>query len=112
MATIEPDASVSGRRSVVERARWVADTLRETVVLTRRLGIGPRDLVLDVGSGTGALAIAALQTWPRHQVTGIDPSGGMLEVASTALKAAREGEEAEEEAAGAVAAAAPAEAGA
>jgi SAM-dependent methyltransferase len=37
--------------------------------------------VLDVGSGTGALAIAALQRWPRHRVTGIDPSGGMLEVA-------------------------------
>jgi SAM-dependent methyltransferase len=37
--------------------------------------------VLDVGSGTGALAIATLKTWPRHRVTGIDPSGGMLEVA-------------------------------
>jgi ubiquinone/menaquinone biosynthesis C-methylase UbiE len=37
--------------------------------------------VLDVGSGTGALAIAALERWPRHRVTGIDPSGGMLEVA-------------------------------
>jgi SAM-dependent methyltransferase len=37
--------------------------------------------VLDVGSGTGSLAIATLRTWPRHRVTGIDPSGGMLEVA-------------------------------
>jgi SAM-dependent methyltransferase len=37
--------------------------------------------VLDVGSGTGALAIATLKTWPGHRVTGIDPSGGMLEVA-------------------------------
>jgi ubiquinone/menaquinone biosynthesis C-methylase UbiE len=37
--------------------------------------------VLDVGSGTGSLAIAALQRWPRHRVTGIDPAGGMLEVA-------------------------------
>ena len=37
--------------------------------------------VLDVGSGTGSLAIATLQRWPRHHVTGIDPSGGMLEVA-------------------------------
>lgn len=37
--------------------------------------------VLDVGSGTGALAIALLERWPRHRVTGIDPSGGMLEVA-------------------------------
>lgn len=37
--------------------------------------------VLDVGSGTGALAIATLERWPRHRVTGIDPSGGMLEMA-------------------------------
>jgi ubiquinone/menaquinone biosynthesis C-methylase UbiE len=37
--------------------------------------------VLDVGSGTGALAIAALERWPRHRVTGIDPAGGMLELA-------------------------------
>ncbi len=37
--------------------------------------------VLDVGSGTGALAIATLERWPRHRVTGIDPSGGMLELA-------------------------------
>lgn len=37
--------------------------------------------VLDVGSGTGSLAIGALGRWPAHRVTGIDPSGGMLEVA-------------------------------
>jgi len=37
--------------------------------------------VLDVGSGTGALAIATLETWPRHRVTGIDLAGEMLEVA-------------------------------
>jgi ubiquinone/menaquinone biosynthesis C-methylase UbiE len=37
--------------------------------------------VLDVGSGTGTLAIAALERWPALRVTGIDPSGGMLAVA-------------------------------
>ncbi|MEO5703460.1 MAG: methyltransferase domain-containing protein [Candidatus Limnocylindrales bacterium] len=37
--------------------------------------------ILDVGSGTGSLAIATLKRWPWHRVTGIDPSGGMLEVA-------------------------------
>ncbi|HJU47264.1 MAG TPA: methyltransferase domain-containing protein [Gaiellaceae bacterium] len=37
--------------------------------------------VLDVGTGTGNLAIAALQRWPRARIIGIDPSGGMLEVA-------------------------------
>ena len=43
---------------------------------------GRRDAdLLDVGTGTGTLAIAALERWPRIRVTGIDPSGGMLEVA-------------------------------
>ena len=37
--------------------------------------------LLDVGTGTGTLAIAALERWPGIRVTGIDPSGGMLQVA-------------------------------
>ena len=45
------------------------------------LDAGDEAHVLDVGSGTGSLALATLERWPRHRVTGIDPSGGMLEVA-------------------------------
>lgn len=37
--------------------------------------------LLDVGTGTGALAIEALRRWPDLHVTGVDPSTGMLEVA-------------------------------
>jgi ubiquinone/menaquinone biosynthesis C-methylase UbiE len=37
--------------------------------------------LIDVGTGTGTLAVAALARWPKLRVTGIDPSGGMLEVA-------------------------------
>jgi len=37
--------------------------------------------LLDVGTGTGTLAFAALERWPGLHVTGIDPSSGMLEVA-------------------------------
>lgn len=37
--------------------------------------------LLDVGTGTGALAIEALRRWPNLHVTGVDPSTGMLDVA-------------------------------
>lgn len=37
--------------------------------------------LLDVGSGTGALAVAGLERWPSLHAMGIDPSSGMLEVA-------------------------------
>jgi SAM-dependent methyltransferase len=40
--------------------------------------------VLDVGTGTGALAIAALERWPDVRVTGIDPSQEMLDLARAA----------------------------
>jgi ubiquinone/menaquinone biosynthesis C-methylase UbiE len=41
----------------------------------------PFDL-LDVGTGTGVLAVAAMERWPRARVVAIDPSGRMLELAS------------------------------
>jgi Methylase involved in ubiquinone/menaquinone biosynthesis len=38
--------------------------------------------LLDVGTGTGALALAVLERWPGSRVTGIDPSSRMLDVAA------------------------------
>ena len=56
--------------------------------LGQRAGRGDRAArLLDVGSGTGTLALAALRKWPGLHVTAIDPSGGMLDVARRTVAA-------------------------
>jgi SAM-dependent methyltransferase len=42
--------------------------------------------LLDVGTGTGSLAIAALERWPALRVVGVDPSTGMLDLARQAAR--------------------------
>lgn len=71
-------------------ARWWAPIIRPGAVkvldviapaVDEATARAPEARVLDVGTGTGQLAIAALERWPGLRITGIDPSGGMLEVA-------------------------------
>lgn len=50
------------------------------------LAAGAEPALLDVGTGTGTLAIAALERWPDLLVTGVDPSTGMLELARRAAE--------------------------
>jgi SAM-dependent methyltransferase len=46
---------------------------------------GARELI-DIGVGTGNLAVAAIRRWPSVQVTGIDASGEMLRAAEASLE--------------------------
>jgi SAM-dependent methyltransferase len=43
--------------------------------------------LLDVGTGTGVLAVAALERWPGARVVGVDPSSHMLDLAVDAARA-------------------------
>ena len=62
-------------------ARWWAPVLSPAVTelldrLEPAIGDGTRRLV-DVGTGTGQLAIGALERWPALEIVGVDPSSEM-----------------------------------
>ncbi len=48
------------------------------------VGTGPsvRPRIVDLGTGSGVLALAARQRWPHAAVMGVDPSVGMLAMAA------------------------------
>jgi SAM-dependent methyltransferase len=59
-----------------------------------RLGDGAPATILDVGAGTGSLALAAAGRWRTASIVGVDASAGMLSVARHRAEArwpAREG---------------------
>ncbi|MCR3719022.1 MULTISPECIES: class I SAM-dependent methyltransferase [Prauserella salsuginis group] len=60
---------------VFSRALGVAQLHRRGVGVA---GVRPGQAVLDVGCGTGNLALTLLEATPRARVTGIDPDGGAL----------------------------------
>jgi ubiquinone/menaquinone biosynthesis C-methylase UbiE len=67
-------------------ARWWAPVVAPAAVtaidvVATEIDAGPIR-VLDVGTGTGTLAIDLLRRWPQIRVTAIDASSGMVDMAS------------------------------
>ncbi len=56
--------------------------------LVARLAPAPGDTILDVGCGTGSLAIMLKQAQPDAQITGIDPDPEALSIARSKAEAA------------------------
>ncbi|HET9416965.1 MAG TPA: class I SAM-dependent methyltransferase [Candidatus Limnocylindria bacterium] len=56
--------------------------------LDGRLTADARATLVDIGTGTGTLALAALRRWPRARVIGVDPARRLLEMAEAEARAA------------------------
>lgn len=64
--------------------RVIAGLTRETVWRTKlvgRIGARPGEVILDVGAGTGSLALAVTSAEPECIFRGIDPDGVAVEIA-------------------------------
>ena len=62
--------------------RW---SVRLAPLLVTFAAVAERDVVLDVGSGTGALASTLIRTNPSVRVTGVDPSSTYVRYAQTRI---------------------------
>ncbi|MBA2557626.1 MAG: methyltransferase domain-containing protein [Chloroflexi bacterium] len=68
--------------AAADYGRYWAPVLADASLRLLNLVKGPAPtVVLDVGTGAGALIFAALRRWPYAEVIGTDASAGMLDVA-------------------------------
>jgi ubiquinone/menaquinone biosynthesis C-methylase UbiE len=93
--TSEGPASPYDRYGEAYRDWWAPVIAPSAVGLLDRLtSLIPTDQpirILDVGSGTGTLALAALDRWRRATVTAVDPSQVVLQLAEDAARLRRDG---------------------
>jgi SAM-dependent methyltransferase len=88
----EPEAAYD--RFAADYRDWWAPVIAPAAVrlLDRLDGLVPADrpvTIVDIGTGTGTLALAALKRWPRVRVIGIDPASRLLEIAEAVAREAR-----------------------
>jgi SAM-dependent methyltransferase len=88
--TDQPAEAAYDRFAAAYRDWWAPVIAPSAVRLLDRLdGLLPADrpsTVVDIGAGTGTLALAALERWPNVRVIGVDPSRKMLDFAATAAR--------------------------
>ena len=82
------EAAMFSRSAGYERfmGRWSRQLAVEYVAFA---GLKNGDRVLDVGTGTGAVANRIAATWPASEVVGIDPSEGFIAFARKSAPSAR-----------------------
>ena len=74
---VNPQDSLFSEAEAYERfmGRWSRSL---APLLVRFAGVGEGDVVLDVGSGTGALAAAVASAAPGARITGVDPAAAYV----------------------------------
>lgn len=86
MSSAGEETAAYDRYAAAYRRWWAPVIAPPALHLLERLGpLVSRDSavqVVDVGVGTGTLALGILERWPRSRVVGVDPSRGMMAYAS------------------------------
>lgn len=91
--TEAPEREAAYDRFATAYHDWWAPVIAPSAVrlLDRLDGLVPADrpsTVVDIGAGTGTLALAALRRWPQVRIIGVDPARRMLELAESAARQA------------------------
>lgn len=81
--TADPTEAAYDGYAADYREWWAPVIAPAAVSLLDRLDglIAPNASLVDIGSGTGTVAIAALRRWPTIRVIGVDPARRLLECA-------------------------------